>query len=771
MAVYLSIPMKTTWEVDVVKPLKTFIQARFEGSSLTEDDYKTSLVEFQKLRNNMITKSGDKHESALEVLYRYFDQLCAIESKLPITENQIRIDFKWQDAFDKESFWSGKRTLKIPSGGYEKVCVLFNIAALQTGVAQSYNLSSDDGLKSAARMYQQAGGIFSSLKDSVMSHLQNDPTPDLHPDTLGALSALVVAQAQDCFYRKAVNDKMKPAIVAKVAAQCSDLYGAALKLMQLQSLRDLWPKDWIPHVSAKESSMQGLAEFHQSEVHRDSKEFGEQIARLRAARELLSGAETRGGSAFIHTDEARRIARLLEDAEKDNNFIYHAKVPEKNRLPSIAKAALAKPLPVNSPMSKDFTDIFAKIVPITVHNAIVNFDNMKAAVINQEVGRLREATQVMNSILASLNLPAAIEDFGGESVPPSVLEKAEKVRSEGGIAVIAASMQELPELLRRNKDILDEAVSALEDEEKSDNQLREQFKEKWTRTPSNKLTEPMKTEGIKYRSIIDNAIQADKVVQQRYTEHKQNMELLSKSDSEISKSIPAASPAANLKNSPAVKELANLIEEVNTIKAERDTLEVDIKDATFDMSAAFMGALTADGIISNEQLLSEQKLDEKYTPLRAIVNESLAKQESLLQKIQTANSQFCQAKSQNQTARKREDVLKDLASAYDRFMELKSNLAEGTKFYNDLTQLLVKFQSKVNDFCFARKTEKEELMKDVQQSIATRSTAPPPPAPSYHQQQDTTRTPPERPPPPQFPPAPAAAPGVIYSILIVNFVF
>lgn len=78
----------------------------------------------------------------------------AVESKLPFTEDQVRVSFTWYDAFAKGTFVSGKPKLSIASGAYEKVCILFNIAAIQSQVASVQSRETDEGLKLSAKLFQ-----------------------------------------------------------------------------------------------------------------------------------------------------------------------------------------------------------------------------------------------------------------------------------------------------------------------------------------------------------------------------------------------------------------------------------------------------------------------------------------------------------------------------------------------------------------------------------------------------------------------------------------
>ena len=62
----------------------------------------------------------------------------------------------------------------------------------------------------------------------------------------------------------------------------------------------------------------------------------------------------------------------------------------------------------------------------------------------------------LSRLLASKNLPAAIEDTSGNEVPESIREKAEELQGQGGAAGLEQKIYGLPELLQRNKEIIDE---------------------------------------------------------------------------------------------------------------------------------------------------------------------------------------------------------------------------------------------------------------------------------------------------------------------------
>merc|ERR1711915_952753 len=315
-------------------------------------------------------------------------------------------------------------------------------------------------------------------------------------------------------------------------------------------------------------------------------------------------------------------------------------------------------------------------------------------------------------------------------------------------------VKELPDLLQRNTDLLSEAERMLREEAESDSSLRSQHGARWTRTPSDKLTGTFTANATKYRTIINNATQAYTVVKSKLADHMNGMRALAGGESVLAQQLPSGAGGSGGSTTNRLKEL---MEEVETLKAERSVIESELKGTNPDIKTIFLQA-AANGTL-NEPVLSVQNLGKTFSPLQQQVSESITKQERIIAEVQDLYQPFIQERGGEGGAR--ENALKSIAAAYDAFMELKGNLQEGTKFYNDLTQLLVTFQSKVSDFCFARKTEKEELLKDLSSSLSSMSLDPPPAAPAHHSQ-DPARParkndPPARPPPPAVgAPAPAA---------------
>lgn len=75
---------------------------------------------------------------------------------------------------------------------------------------------------------------------------------------------------------------------------------------------------------------------------------------------------------------------------------------------------------------------------------------------------------------------------------------------------------------------------------------------------------------------------------------------------------------------------------METLKAERDTIECELKSASVDMKETFLAAIH-DGSV-NEQALSLETLTRAYGPLQQQVRESLTKQQDIMANIQVRNN-------------------------------------------------------------------------------------------------------------------------------------
>lgn len=749
MASFIALPLKKTSEIDLVKPLKSV----FSSFCVAADEpvnYDESLNELNKLRMNSTWRTLDKHENSLDVMTRYYDQLNYLDAKCPAVE--FSIPFKWKDAFDKGSFFMGSASLTLSTLGYEKICILFNIGAMQSQVACSHisDTKNDEGLKLAAKYFQMASGTFAHLKTLACPPVIEEPTPDLRPDTVCALQQLMLAQAQESFFFKATSDNMKDGVVAKVASRAEELYADALKLMQKESVQHLWERDWVSIVAGKQAGFLALSEYYQSLVCKSKKDVGEEIARLQKAMEVMKAADAKAILPSDFKDYLARITHNYEEAKKDNDFIYHARVPDIKSLSPIGKAALAKPLLPGEKMNPNSQDMFSALLPMAVQQAMSAFDLRKIEIINGEKAKMQSETQMLNGILASLNLPAALEDTSGNSLPQSLREKAQAVQNRGGMDALQSLLSELPSMLQRNKEILDECERMLKDEEDSDAELRSKFKAQWARTPSAKLNDPLKSNLQKYSQIINTAVNADGIVKEKFEKHKEKMNMLCLPEDQLQSDIPAGSPVASCSS---VEHLKGLMREVDSVKSEREMLTGELDSAATDMRAKFLSALSQEGGV-NEMALSAETLGEIYGPIQKRIQDNISRQERLVHDIQTANNEFSQEKNSSGSASRRESIMCELAAAHDAYMELLGNLEEGKKFYDNLTDVLLTFQNKISDFCFARKTEKEELCKDLQRDIVTQANQPTPLAPPHHTPANQK---PPRPAPPK-PSEPATAP-------------
>ena len=610
-------------------------------------------------------------------------------------------------------------------------------------LAISSNRATADGLKGAANNFCSAAGVVSHLKTNIIPELRSSPPEDMDELTLESLENLMLAEAQECYWQKAVKDGLKDASIARLAAKVSDLYNDARE-WALKS--DSVSSEWIHHMNAKHHHFAAAAQYRAACDCLEKRKYGEEVARLRDSLNCANEAlrESRYINKAVQGDLnglKNRVSEDLKRAEKDNDTIYLIPEPPKSELKTLDRASMvAAKVPKEVSNSQDMLSehggelgkpLFAKLVPYSVHVAASIYADRRDRLVNNTIIAEFEAlNQRIHETLASLNLPGSLQALEKPlGLPPGLASHAEEIRQANGVHRLHATIADTEKLKATNRNTYQEGVDLLRKEAGEDEAARRKYgTDRWNRQAAKDALPKLYKQVDDIDGYLKQAASSDRMVQERLRENENLIRLLGGTDRDLEDYVPSSRRAAVT---------AKVEREVNTLRASLN--EVSRLESRRRKKTETLRSKAKDDDVNPDLLREAARLEREYPmqPVAASQFESLfderlkkydvdqqdlkreeSEQDRLLQRVKEVNTSFQNAKKGDSSSTEREQALQKLENAFTSYKEIMRNLEVGRKFYNDLSAITTRFRDECRNFVYTRRTEAQNLESDVSTSMA-----------------------------------------------------
>ena len=560
--------------------------------------------------------------------------------------------------------------------------------------------------------------------------------------TLESLQQLLLAQAQECFWSKAVKDGLKDSLIAKLAAKVSDFYDQAA---EYGTKSDIISTDWIHHMTAKHHHFAAAAQYRASRDCLDKCRYGEEVARLRDSLVCVNEAlkESRWINKIVLGDLNGLKSRVTEDlkrAEKDNDVIYLIPVPPKSELRTLDRAGMATPrtpTEVSDPASTlgergiFGQPLFAKLVPYAVHIAISIYQERKDRVVNTTIiDELESTTNKLRDLLQSLNLPGSLQALEKPlGLPPTLTSHAEEIRQQEGLHRLRRTMHEISKLRANDAATYNEGVEVLKSESAEDDRAKLKYgTDRWTRQASQQAAEPMYRQAAEIEGYLKSANSSDELVKGKLKECEAVLQLLCGTDRDLEDYVPSSRRATITPNvERAISALRAQLNEVSRLenrrkktieklrdKAKKDDINPAILAETARLEREFPMQKIEPAQFEN---MFEDRL-QRYDVDRQMVLDEKQEQGSLNAQLKEASNAFTAARRGDSSTKDREQALQRLENAYFKYKEIVSNLNTGRKFYNDLANIVTRFKDDCKTFAYQRRLEAAQFEQDLANSMS-----------------------------------------------------
>lgn len=626
-------------------------------------------------------------------------------------------------------------------------------------------------MKKAFHCFQASAGLYQFINDNFL----HAPSPDLNREVVKLLSNLMLAQAQECFVQKSIQEKKKNSLISKLASDCAYRYGTLTENLMDGLAKTLFSKMYYSLCVIKSKYYDALAQYHRGLSLEADTKYGEAVARFTNAESIAKEA-WKQASTFNRIQSATEISYFSPDcgnqletilhtlhqvtlekmnsSVKENDLIYHEIVPKIDVLAPIEKLGAAKAIPLNElyPQADAAKlvgpDIFARLVPMSVHESESLYSEEKAKLVRQESERVEEADVELDSAFSYMELPHSLEKF--KSFSDSNVNDVQKlvtpppeVKNLAGAIYISDSEQPLNQLIHKIKTsslelskTLDNCSDSLLDESHQCEKLRNQYQDLWTQSPSSASASPLRQEISNHRSVLSQASQTDANILRQYQYHERYLSILSQGpDSDQLETLFAEMAAATTGSNPShtanimddqpsnipISSLVELVREsmykLNQLKKERNELLSNLKKQTREDDISHILVLNQKSNVENQVFASEL---EKFRPLQNKITTTVHHQQAMLQELTGHYKQLMASDEARKIQTKwdsvqkaRESLVVALTKAASTYEEIRSSANQASDFYDQLSSKIQKLNINVTQFVEERTRERNRILENI----------------------------------------------------------
>ncbi|XP_017793028.1 PREDICTED: tyrosine-protein phosphatase non-receptor type 23 [Habropoda laboriosa] len=676
------------------------------------------------------------------LLKKYYCQLHFLQSRFPMgKDGAAAVTFTWRDTY-------ANMVCSLANIRFEIISILYNIGAMHTQLGALTERTSADGMKMACSHFQCAAWAFEHLKNSY-------PQPsgvDLAPELMTFMHQLCLAQAQECILEKSMLDNRKPTIVAKVARQIVDYFTLALSTLEQGGSEDGTISDtvgtkiyksWKHYLKFKKAYHLAVTYLYQGLAAEEQRKMGERVAFYNAALTSLNeaqliysnipGEKTIIEEALTFTNDV--IEGKRKAAKNENEFIYHEEIPEKETLPTIKGAPLVKGMSFSINDSEiSGPDIFARLVPMKVHEASSLYSEEKAKLLRSVGSKIEDKDQQLNTYLTSLKLEhmslwdpdAQTTEWERLPLPEELVERCAALNAKQHV------IQDLVDIMRKLCDTSDDVEKILKEIKKlllDEEQKEKEYQDAVGKRPPSIVATDLTREAKKYEEAHNKASESNHALRKAITMLVKNLKILSQPLADLMAHIP--SPKQNTEKSHSAielermhtKELKRILYKVDEMRLQRNELHTKLRDsvAQDDLTRLLVTATSDSGPL--DRLFADQL--SKHQTLVSLIEQNLAAQENILAALTDAYAQTANVrKGVEEILKRREHTITSLIASYDAYEDLLVKSNKGLEFYRKLEINVSKLLQRVKSTCKVQEEEREHILaqdsnKNTQDKVDT----------------------------------------------------